>query len=72
MTASDNTELPLDVELDVPQELTLSTPWLKAVVVYMGTRCEKEMNVSFFKFLLFKYRSSCFYVEKMETILGRF
>uniref|UniRef100_A0A915LQM1 Uncharacterized protein n=1 Tax=Meloidogyne javanica TaxID=6303 RepID=A0A915LQM1_MELJA len=45
MTASANTELPSDSELVVPQELTLSTPWLKAVVVYMGAKCEKEMNV---------------------------
>nr|CAD2183879.1 unnamed protein product [Meloidogyne enterolobii] len=44
MTASANTELPSDSELVVPQELTLSTPWLKAVVVYMGAKCEKEMN----------------------------
>ena len=48
MTASVNTELPPDSELVVPQELTLSTPWLKAVIMYMGVKCEKEMNVSLF------------------------
>jgi len=77
MTASANTELPPDSELVVPQELTLSTPWLKAIVVYMGAKCEKEMNVSCF-LINFYFNSTnlfnrnlCFYDESMEMTLER-
>ena len=44
MTAVPHVSLPPDVDLVVPQEITLSTPWMKAIAVYMGSSCEKEMN----------------------------
>ena len=47
MTATEKMPMPSDVELIVPQEITLSTPWLKAIAIYMGVQCEKEMNVCF-------------------------
>lgn len=46
MSLTRDTHLPSDEELTVPQELVLSTPWLKAVAPYMGKHCEKEANVS--------------------------
>lgn len=44
MTATEHTSLPSDAELIVPQEITLSSPWLKAIGIYMGMQCEKEIN----------------------------
>ncbi|CAJ0580923.1 unnamed protein product, partial [Mesorhabditis spiculigera] len=44
MTITPKTELPSDEELTVSQEITLSTPWLKAVAPYMAKSCEKTIN----------------------------
>lgn len=40
--------MPSDEELTVPQEITLSTPWLKAVGVYMARSCEDEIKVIYY------------------------
>lgn len=39
--------MPSDEELTVPQDITLSTPWLKAVGPYMARHCEDEIKVGF-------------------------
>ncbi|KHJ78497.1 hypothetical protein OESDEN_10008 [Oesophagostomum dentatum] len=44
MALTKDVKLPSDEELTVPQEITLSTPWFKAVAQYMGKYCEQEMN----------------------------
>ncbi|PIC38649.1 hypothetical protein B9Z55_010592 [Caenorhabditis nigoni] len=44
MSLTKDTHLPSDEELTVPQEISLSTPWLKAVAPYMAKHCEKEAN----------------------------
>ncbi|KAI6235707.1 NADH dehydrogenase [ubiquinone] 1 alpha subcomplex subunit 8 [Aphelenchoides besseyi] len=36
--------LPTDEELTVPQEITLSTPWLRAVAPYMARSCETQIK----------------------------
>lgn len=48
MTVTNDTYLPSDEELNVPQEITLSTPWFKAVAPYMARTCEDEIKVFFF------------------------
>ena len=40
MALTNDVKMPSDEELTVPQEITLSTPWLKAVAVYMSRNCE--------------------------------
>jgi hypothetical protein len=47
MAATEDLELPSNVELIIPQEITLSSPWLKAIAIYMGVNCEREMNVGY-------------------------
>ncbi|KAL3098091.1 hypothetical protein niasHT_027636 [Heterodera trifolii] len=42
MTLRNDTPMPPDEELLVPHEISLSSPWLRAVAVYMGIACEKE------------------------------
>ncbi|CAI5446022.1 unnamed protein product [Caenorhabditis angaria] len=44
MALTKDLKLPSNEELTVPQEITLSTPWLKAVAPYMAKHCEKEAN----------------------------
>ncbi|KAK6032066.1 CHCH domain protein, partial [Ostertagia ostertagi] len=44
MALTKDLKLPSDEELTVPQEITLSTPWLKAVAPYMAKHCEQEIN----------------------------
>lgn len=44
MALTNDLKLPNDDELTVPQEITLSTPWLKAVAPYMAKHCEQEIN----------------------------
>ncbi|KJH46423.1 hypothetical protein DICVIV_07497 [Dictyocaulus viviparus] len=44
MAMSHDVILPSDEELTVPQEITLSTPWLKAVAPYMAKHCENVIN----------------------------
>uniref|UniRef100_A0A158P8C9 NADH dehydrogenase [ubiquinone] 1 alpha subcomplex subunit 8 n=1 Tax=Angiostrongylus cantonensis TaxID=6313 RepID=A0A158P8C9_ANGCA len=44
MALTNDMKLPSDEELTVPQEITLSTPWLKAVSLYMAKHCENEIN----------------------------
>uniref|UniRef100_A0A914E265 NADH dehydrogenase [ubiquinone] 1 alpha subcomplex subunit 8 n=2 Tax=Acrobeloides nanus TaxID=290746 RepID=A0A914E265_9BILA len=36
--------MPSDEDLTVPQEITLSTPWFKAVAAYMNKACEEEIK----------------------------
>lgn len=45
MVVTKDMPMPSDAELTVPQEITLSTPYFKAVVAYMGVECENEMKV---------------------------
>ncbi|CEF65255.1 NADH dehydrogenase [ubiquinone] 1 alpha subcomplex subunit 8 [Strongyloides ratti] len=42
MTITNEIKLPSDEELKVDQEITLSTPWMKAVAPYMARACEQE------------------------------
>ncbi|KAK5966705.1 NADH-ubiquinone oxidoreductase 19 kDa subunit, partial [Trichostrongylus colubriformis] len=44
MALTKDMKLPSDEELTVPQEITLSTPWLKAVAPYMAKHCEDQIN----------------------------
>ncbi|KAI6241732.1 hypothetical protein M3Y99_00336000 [Aphelenchoides fujianensis] len=44
MVLPKNVQLPSDVDLTVPQEITLSTPWLKAVAPYMARTCEPQIK----------------------------
>ncbi|CAD6188335.1 unnamed protein product [Caenorhabditis auriculariae] len=44
MVISKDVHLPSESDLTVDQEITLSTPWLKAVAPYMAKHCEKEAN----------------------------
>ncbi|CAJ0942058.1 unnamed protein product, partial [Mesorhabditis belari] len=44
MALTPDVQLPSNDELTVPQEITLSTPWFKAVVPYMAKHCEKTIN----------------------------
>ncbi|CAJ0581471.1 unnamed protein product, partial [Mesorhabditis spiculigera] len=44
MAITPQTALPSDQELSVDQEITLSTPWLKAVAPYMAKSCERTIN----------------------------
>uniref|UniRef100_A0A0N5B9K4 NADH dehydrogenase [ubiquinone] 1 alpha subcomplex subunit 8 n=1 Tax=Strongyloides papillosus TaxID=174720 RepID=A0A0N5B9K4_STREA len=44
MAITNTTKLPSDDELKVDQEITLSTPWLKAVAPYMARTCEPEIK----------------------------
>ncbi|VBB25496.1 unnamed protein product [Acanthocheilonema viteae] len=39
-----STPMPSDEELTVPHEITLSTPYFKAVIPYMHKACEKEIK----------------------------
>ncbi|MFH4979472.1 hypothetical protein AB6A40_006181 [Gnathostoma spinigerum] len=50
MALTNDTPMPTDEELTVPQEITLSTPYLKAVVPYMHVACEEEIR----KFMLLR------------------
>ena len=45
MALTNDIRMPSDDELTVPQEVTLSTPWLKAVAPYMARTCENEIKV---------------------------
>jgi hypothetical protein len=45
MVLTNDLNLPTTEELTVPQEITLSTPWLKAVAPYMHVNCEDEIKV---------------------------
>lgn len=47
MVISNDVILPTEAELTVPQEITLSTPWMKAVAPYMARTCEQEIKVIF-------------------------
>lgn len=49
MALTNDIQMPTDEELTVPQEITLSTPWLKAVGVYMARNCENDVKVIFLK-----------------------
>ncbi|GMR39957.1 hypothetical protein PMAYCL1PPCAC_10152, partial [Pristionchus mayeri] len=44
MALSNDIKMPTDAELTVPQEITLSTPYLKAVAPYMHVHCENEIK----------------------------
>ncbi|VDM78000.1 unnamed protein product [Strongylus vulgaris] len=57
MALTKDVKMPSDEELTVPQEITLSTPWFKAVAQYMGKHCENEINVSslLLIFLMFSF-----------------
>uniref|UniRef100_A0A915CQ17 COX assembly mitochondrial protein n=1 Tax=Ditylenchus dipsaci TaxID=166011 RepID=A0A915CQ17_9BILA len=44
MVISNSLRMPTEEELTVPQEITLSTPWLKAVAPYMARSCETEIK----------------------------
>ena len=44
MALTKDVKLPTDAELAVPQEITLSTPYLKAVAPYMHLSCENEIK----------------------------
>uniref|UniRef100_A0A1I7XT53 Homeobox protein cut-like n=1 Tax=Heterorhabditis bacteriophora TaxID=37862 RepID=A0A1I7XT53_HETBA len=44
MALTKDIALPSEKELSVPQEITLSTPWLKSVAPYMAKHCEREIN----------------------------
>jgi len=44
MVLTNDVYLPSIEELTVPQEITLSTPWLKAVAAYMHVNCENEIK----------------------------
>uniref|UniRef100_A0AC34GU69 NADH dehydrogenase [ubiquinone] 1 alpha subcomplex subunit 8 n=1 Tax=Panagrolaimus sp. ES5 TaxID=591445 RepID=A0AC34GU69_9BILA len=44
MALTNDIKLPSDEELKVPQEITLSTPWFKAVAPYMALKCEDEIK----------------------------
>lgn len=46
MALTKSTPMPSDEELRVPQEITLSTPYLKAVIPYMAFKCEEPIKVS--------------------------
>lgn len=45
MVLTNDVPLPTNEELTVDQEITLSTPWFKAVAAYMNVSCEKEVKV---------------------------
>lgn len=47
MVITNDTWLPSEAELSVPQEITLSAPYFKAVSVYMHRNCEDAIKVSF-------------------------
>ena len=56
MALANDVLMPTDAELTVPQEITLSTPWFKAVAVYMNRNCEAEIKASsgiYLYFILF-------------------
>lgn len=59
MALTNDTKMPTDEELTVPQEITLSTPWLKAVAVYMARNCENDIKVSCFMYKNFLFRNLC-------------
>ncbi|KAI1727625.1 NADH dehydrogenase [ubiquinone] 1 alpha subcomplex subunit 8 [Ditylenchus destructor] len=44
MAVTNTTPMPTDEELTVPQEITLSTPWFKAVAPYMYKKCETDIK----------------------------
>lgn len=44
MVLTNDTPMPSDAELTVSQEITLSTPYFKAIIPYMGVNCENEMK----------------------------
>uniref|UniRef100_A0A0K0DSK8 NADH dehydrogenase [ubiquinone] 1 alpha subcomplex subunit 8 n=1 Tax=Strongyloides stercoralis TaxID=6248 RepID=A0A0K0DSK8_STRER len=44
MSITNDTKLPSEEELKVDQEITLSTPWMKAVAPYMARACEFEVK----------------------------
>ncbi|KAE9553617.1 hypothetical protein FO519_003162 [Halicephalobus sp. NKZ332] len=44
MSITNDTPMPSDEELTVSQDITLSTPWLKAVGPYMARTCENEIK----------------------------
>lgn len=46
MALTNDLKLPSDEDLTVPQEITLSTPWFKAVAAYMNKACEEEIKVN--------------------------
>ncbi|RCN48619.1 hypothetical protein ANCCAN_05257 [Ancylostoma caninum] len=52
MALTKDVKLPSDAELTVPQEITLSTPWFKAVAPYMAKHCEQQINLVILEFLL--------------------
>lgn len=45
MALTNDIQLPSDDELKVPQDITLSTPWMKVVAPYMARTCENEIKV---------------------------
>ncbi|KAF8360826.1 hypothetical protein PRIPAC_87749 [Pristionchus pacificus] len=45
MALTRDVKMPSDAELTVPQEITISTPYLKAVGPYMHMHCEAEIKV---------------------------
>lgn len=47
MTITNDTPMPTNEEISVSQEITLSTPWFKAVAPYMARTCEDEIKVFF-------------------------
>lgn len=49
MVITNEMVMPTDEELTVPQEITLSTPWLKAVAPYMARTCETVIKVCSFE-----------------------
>jgi hypothetical protein len=48
MVLTNDLVLPTNEELTVPHEITLSTPWLKAVAPYMARTCETVIKVCSF------------------------
>uniref|UniRef100_A0A0N4ZSH4 NADH dehydrogenase [ubiquinone] 1 alpha subcomplex subunit 8 n=1 Tax=Parastrongyloides trichosuri TaxID=131310 RepID=A0A0N4ZSH4_PARTI len=44
MAITNTIKLPTDEELRVDQEITLSTPWMKAVAPYMARQCEPQIK----------------------------
>lgn len=47
MALTNDIQMPSDEELTVPQEITLSTPYFKAVAAHMNRVCEDEVKVIF-------------------------
>lgn len=69
MAITNDVQMPSDEELTVPHEITLSTPYFKAVAPYMHVMCENEIKVAFLNcFFIKTYFLYYFYLLLLQII----